>query len=1099
MLYGSGTISVSNRLLHYSMKYLLSLIPLLLFNLQLSAQEAFYPVTNYSTKDYGRDLHPTNMSIAQDLRGIIYAANGFRLLEYDASTWNSYPINKETWILSLAIDSSGIIYAGSQNEFGLFIPDEVGELQYRSLSDSLDIQDLDFTNVWNVHAFSGGVVYQSEEKIFIYRNGKINTIKSETSFHTSFIVNNRFFVRERGTGLMELKDSSLEKIKGGEIFDTTGIFLMLPFGKGSTEILIGTRDKGLWLFEPDNNSGLFRFFTAEDPELLEKSKITGGILTGDGSFAISTLLNGVIIIDTLGKTRSIINSTKGLSDNDVKQIMLDRSNNLWVALNNGISRIEISSPLSFNTSKSGITGSINTISGYKDLLYVGSTTGLFVRTPDNKLPFRQAFNLNIPVRCLIEAEGSLLAGTDAGIFMISGKNIRKIDDQASVTLFYSPELSILLSGGPKGLSAYSYESSFSKSKLLVDGEDIISITEENNRTGPVDEFWLGTRYNGVIRIKLEDDLTIISDRYSSSDGIPDGLVLTAGINSVTLFATSQGLYSFTNENIVRQSVPDSLKNNADFSKGYFSLAEDSYKIIGESVSFLAETGNKVWICSDNKVGYLDKANDMKWVNRPFNGIEAGKINCIYPEENGICWIGTTDGLIRYDGNTGKVYDEKYPVLIRKVTLPGQDSTIFMGANSKTDIGNYEILTEQSVILKSSLSFGNNSIRIEFSAPFYEYSDKIYYSYQLEGMNSRWSQWTQENFREYTNLHEGNYTFNVKARNIYGTESLPAHYSFVVLPPWYRSAPAYFSYFILATIILWLVARIYSYRLKRENIRLEGIVSERTAEVVRQKDEIVSKNTILEYQKKEIEDSIRYASRIQSAVIPSESVCRELLPESFVVFKPLNIVSGDFYWISNNGNKTIFTAADCTGHGVPGAFMSMLGVAFLNEIVNKDNVTAPDMILNQLREKVIQALQQQGIYGEARDGMDIAIVSIDKKDRKLEYAGAYNPLIMIRNGEIIETAGDKMPIGIYENMRAFSNHVTDIEKGDVFYMFSDGYEDQFGGPDGKKLKSKRLKQLLVEIHKFPMERQKEVLENTFEEWKGDLPQIDDVVVVGLLIS
>ena len=1080
------------------MKYLLSLT-LFLILLQVSAQEAFYPVTNYLTKDYGRDFHPTNMAVAQDQRGIIYAANGFRLLEYDASTWKSYPINKETWILSLAVDSSGIIYTGSQNEFGLFAPDNRGELQYRSLSDSLDIQDLDFTNVWKVYAFSGGVVYQSEEKLFIYRNGKINTIKPETSFHTSFIVNDRFFVRERGTGILELKDIALEKIVGSEIFDTTGIFLMLPFGKNSKKILIGTRDKGLWLFDPENNSGKFRIFNTEDSELLEKAKITGGVLTGDGSFAISTLLNGVMIVDTSGKTRSIINTSKGLSDNDVKQVLLDHSNNLWVALNNGISRIEISSPLTVNTEKSGITGSINTILRYQDLLYVGTNTGLFVQDQNNEKPFRQLFNLNVPVRCLVEAEGSLLAGTDAGIFLISGKSIRKFGNDATVTLFYSPEMKILLSGGPKGLSAYSFDSFRKINSIALEGEDIIGITAENNRTGTAAEFWLGTRYNGVIRIKLDHDLTLISDNYNSSDGIPDGLVLPVRISSGTMFATSQGLYTFTNENIVKQSVPDSLKNNADFSKGYFSLAEDSYKTVGESVSFMVETGNKVWICSDNKVGYLDKEDGMKWINSPFSGIEVGKINTVYPEENGICFIGTTDGLVRYDGNTRKAYDEKFPALIRKITLPGQDSTIFMGTYFTTASGNIEIITEQTTFLKPTLHYGNNSIRIEFSAPFYEFSDKTYYSYQLEGLNSRWSQWTQENFREFTNLHEGNYTFSVKARNIYGTESLPAYYSFAVLPPWYRSVPAYISYFILASILLWLVARIYSYRLKRENIRLEGIVSERTAEVVRQKDEIVSKNTTLEYQKKEIEDSIRYASRIQSAVIPSENACRELLPDSFVVFKPLNIVSGDFYWISQNGNRTIFTAADCTGHGVPGAFMSMLGVAFLNEIVNKDYITAPDKILNQLREKVIQALQQQGISGEAQDGMDIALVSIDNQNRKLEYSGAYNPLIMIRNGEVFETAGDKMPIGIYENMKAFTNHVIDIEKGDVFYMFSDGYEDQFGGPDGKKLKSKRLKQLLIEIHKHPMEKQKELLETAFEEWKGDLPQIDDVVVVGLLIN
>ena len=986
------------------MNYRLKLIALLFFIFcKANSQNAVYPVTNYTTKDYGRGFNPANWAIVQDQRGIVYAANGFRLLEYDGADWNSYPINKVRGIYSLAVDSAGVIYAGSQNEFGFFAPDRRGELKYHSLSDSLGSDDRDFTNIWKVHAFKGVVVFQAEEKLFLYRKGKIEVIKPETSFHTSFNVDSRLFVRQRGTGLMELKDNELVRMNGGERFDTTGVFLMVPLGRTGNKILIGTREMGFWLFEIVGNSGSFRQFHLEDGSLLERSTITGGILTGDGSVAISTMLNGIIVIDTTGRTKAIINKSNGLSDNDVKQLVLDQSQNLWLALNNGISMVEISSPLTVLSEKSGITGSINSIIRFENLLYVGTTTGLLVQAPwkEAEVPFKQVSGLSVPVWCLTNVGGSLIAGTEAGLYQVLNNRIIKIDDEGSFTLFYYPELNLLLSGGPKGLRAYLCKGSIKKTDLLkIEGEDIIGIKDEINRTGVATEFWLGTRYKGVIRVKVNKDLSFTSDSYNNSDGLPDGWVIPACLNSRTVFETTRGLYSFTNENIVKESVPDSLKNNGNFTKGYFSALSNSQPGIVETVSFLIESKSKAWTCSNNNVGYIDKSDSMKYISRPFMGIEAGKINTIYPEENGICWIGTTDGLIRYDGNIRKDYNQNYPTLIRKVTLPDNDSTVFMGTDFKTDNGNLKIVTQQPSGLKPILAYRNNSVRIGFSASFYEYPGKILYSYKLDGRNSRWSQWARENYQEFTNLREGDYAFIVKTRNIYGTESEPANYNFSILSPWYRSLPALAAYIILAFILFWLFARLYSYRLKRENIRLEGIVSERTAEVVRQKDVIVEKNSVLELQKKEIEDSIRYARRIQSAVIPSEEACQKIFPESFIFFRPLNIVSGDFYWIGHDGSKIIFTTADCTGHGVPGAFMSMLGVAFLNEIVNKDHILLPDLILNSLRDKVIQALQQQGHSGEARDGMDIALVSIDKEAGRLEYAGAYNPLIMIRKRSII---------------------------------------------------------------------------------------------------
>ncbi|MBI9067688.1 MAG: tetratricopeptide repeat protein [Salinivirgaceae bacterium] len=259
------------------------------------------------------------------------------------------------------------------------------------------------------------------------------------------------------------------------------------------------------------------------------------------------------------------------------------------------------------------------------------------------------------------------------------------------------------------------------------------------------------------------------------------------------------------------------------------------------------------------------------------------------------------------------------------------------------------------------------------------------------------------------------------------------------------------------------------------------------------------NEEIEKQKEEITDSIRYAKRIQSAILPSNDWVNENLPEHFVLFRPRDIVSGDYYWMNKVDNKIILVAADCTGHGVPGAFMSMLGVSFLNEIVNKNNTTQPSLILNQLRNQVKRTLSQTGKEGEAKDGMDIAVCLLDQDTMKLQYAGAYNPLYLFRNGELIETKGDKMPIGIYiREKESFTNHEIDLEPGDTFYIFSDGYADQFGGPNGSKFKSRPFKSLLQSIQSKTMAEQWEILETTIDDWRGEIDQIDDMIILGIRI-
>jgi serine phosphatase RsbU (regulator of sigma subunit) len=254
--------------------------------------------------------------------------------------------------------------------------------------------------------------------------------------------------------------------------------------------------------------------------------------------------------------------------------------------------------------------------------------------------------------------------------------------------------------------------------------------------------------------------------------------------------------------------------------------------------------------------------------------------------------------------------------------------------------------------------------------------------------------------------------------------------------------------------------------------------------------------IIEAKNKNILDSINYALRIQQAILPSEEEIRRSLPDSFIFYRPKDVVSGDFYWFGEQDGKKLIAAVDCTGHGVPGAFMSMIGSALLNEIVNERSITEPGSILDSLRENIIRSMKQTGAEGENKDGMDIALCVLDSSG--IRFAGANNPLWLIRDGELIELKGDKQPIGIHTVSKSFQTTQMELKKDDCLYVFTDGYADQFGGGQGKKFKYKQLAQLLISGCRKSMQEQRQLLEKAFDSWKGSFEQIDDVLVMGIKV-
>jgi serine phosphatase RsbU (regulator of sigma subunit) len=517
-----------------------------------------------------------------------------------------------------------------------------------------------------------------------------------------------------------------------------------------------------------------------------------------------------------------------------------------------------------------------------------------------------------------------------------------------------------------------------------------------------------------------------------------------------------GIFYFGSDTMINFTAQDGLKS--DFSYSIIASGEGSIWV-----------GHRLGITRITVPGYSKFIYDVE------KGITGDcNLNSVCKDARNNLYFGTTEGLVKYDPKEDK-----------RISIPPQTNILRVMINDKPVRFHEDIL----------LPFTRYKIRIEFMGLNYRDPESVRYQYKLDGYDPDWSDITSLNYVIYPRVQDGKYQFMVKSfyKDAY-SETTPEVFNLKIKLPFYKTYWFISLSVIILVLIVILIIKIRERKQKQLQEFLEKSLAERTKEVVEQKEEIEIKN-------RDITDSINYAQRIQASILPPLKRLQQNFAGAFVFYQPRDIVSGDFYWFDRiSDSKFIIVCADSTGHGVPGAFMSMIGTTLIKDICMREDTKSPSDILKSLDQELRNTLNQNMEAEKANDGMDIIVCEINLQTNYVRYASAMRPMIVYKDSEEYYIKGSRSSVGGHydKSEKVFQDEGIQLSHGDLIYMFSDGYPDQFGGPMGKKFKMVRLKNLLEDINKKSMEEQYNHVKNTFNIWKEEYPQVDDVLFMGIKV-
>lgn len=1055
-----------------------------------------FPYKNFNLESINSSPQILAGAVSSD--NTIFIGNNTSIFVYNSIGWDKVPVVRNfDPKLKEAIDgstvhqilraSNGDIIVGRRNSIGKIIVDEDGYFAYQPfyyLKNAKSFEEM----VKVVEIRKNTYVIFNKKEVILYENNKALRVPFPGNSDKVVIthvekINNRFLVslRSNQSGKQEYALFNGENAR----FEGSPIEIEGLQYEGIISSLKHQGNCYFWgvygqIFScKQNKDGQLEFFQAQSerfPSLLGE-KVYQLERKGDNYF-VNVGSKGIYMTDLNFNLIRVFGEKDGLEGSVINHFFFDLQGNLWLLQDKGIHFIELSSPISLYSKQRGINEGIESVSADEQQIFVGTGDDLLI---SNKKDKEINFIKNEAFKDVVF--DFQYFDTDFGrkYLCISYSGIYEYDPKSKNYTFlneipawkfhqFTLDRNIIYVGLVGGLGKIEVTANGLVYSDVVEGlnGDVISVKN------------LGTKiYFGEYGRGLHeyDSRTGKSRLFSIKEEFNKKSYYCVALFKGKIYAGCQsGLYVLNTE---KQKLE--IFKDEDNLLG-FDPNMDIHIVKSEGDQYLWVIWNTKTGTEDIKrfTGYMTlkdrKAKMTKW---PFYLIDKSSVsNDIYFESPKDIWLGGWSGLYVFNREQAQKLNHQFKVIIDKVWV-----------NNKKRFGN-PTLTDKF----GNLDFEENTVRFEFRSNSYVGNHQIQYSVKLEGYED-WTEYTDNNQISFSKLDEGNYTLMIKARDVFGFESEITSLKFKVFPPWYRTWYAYLGYLLLAFVFVRFVVKIATKRIIRQNQILEETVKERTKEIASQNEQLEEQKAELTRKSNDILDSIKYAKRIQNTILPTVNKLENLFQEHFVFYVPKDIVSGDFYWAKKVDQLDVFGVFDCTGHGVPGALVSIVGNNALVRSINEFNMRTPEKILDKMRDLVISSFKTEGNQ-HLNDGMDAALCTIDAAHDQLYYAGANNECIVIRNGEIFELNPNKQPVGEFIDPKPFVLHNFTLQKNDVIYLYSDGYVDQFGGPKGKKFKSGTFKKLLVEISALPLKEQKEIIQETFHQWKGDLEQVDDVCVFGV---